>query len=217
MGVDRPVFLLLEGFDFALTLDDQPQSDGLHASGGKAAAHFVPEQRRNLVSDQAVQDTTRLLSIDQILIDVAGMLESFLHGAFGDFVEGDAADAAEPVSIFIFIFVFTLRFVVGFLFLFPGAVVGELAGEMRSNGFAFAVGIGSEIDGVDAEGQLLQLGQNFLFAGNDDVLSAEVVVDVHTQSALGQIFHVAVRGLDGEVLAQILLNGFRLSGRFDND
>ena len=81
MRVDGPVFFLLERLDLALAFDDQAQRDGLHASGGKAAADFVPEQRRNLVADQAIEHAAGLLRVDQVLIDIAGMLERFLHGA----------------------------------------------------------------------------------------------------------------------------------------
>ena len=44
--------------------------------------------------------------------------------------------------------------------------------------------------------QLLQLGENFFFAGNDDVVGLEIVVDIDAERALGQIFDVAERGLD---------------------
>ena len=81
MRVDRPVLLLDERLDLALALDDQAQSDSLYASGGKSTPNFVPQQRRNLVSDQAVQYAARLLRVDQVAIDIAGMIERFLHGA----------------------------------------------------------------------------------------------------------------------------------------
>ena len=42
MRVDRPVFFFLERLDFAFAFDDQAQRDGLHASGGEAAANFIP-------------------------------------------------------------------------------------------------------------------------------------------------------------------------------
>ncbi len=41
--VDGPVLNLFEGFDFALAFDDQAESDGLHTSGGKTTADFVPK------------------------------------------------------------------------------------------------------------------------------------------------------------------------------
>jgi len=88
---------------------------------------------------------------------------------------------------------------------------------MCGDGFAFTVRIRGEIDSVHTSGQLLQPGNNFLFAGDDDVFGFEVVLDIHAESALGQIFDVPERGLNGVAFAQILLNGFRLGGRFDDD
>ena len=86
--IDSPVLYLVERFDFALALDDKTQSDGLHASCRESAANFVPEQRRKLIPDNAVKHTARLLSIDEIAIDVAGMCKSGLQ-RLGDFVEGN--------------------------------------------------------------------------------------------------------------------------------
>ena len=100
--IDGPVFFLLERLDLALALDDQPQRHGLHASGGKPAADFVPKQRRDLVTHKAVEHAACLLRVDQVAIDVARMLEGFLHGLLGDFVEGDALNAWWP-SFFFFL------------------------------------------------------------------------------------------------------------------
>ena len=88
---------------------------------------------------------------------------------------------------------------------------------MCGDGFAFTVRVRGEIDSVHTSGQLLQPGNNFLFTGDDDVFGFEVVLDIHAESALGQIFDVPERGLNGVAFAQILLNGFRLGGRFDDD
>ena len=88
---------------------------------------------------------------------------------------------------------------------------------MGRNGLAFAVRVRRQIDGVGGGRQLLQLGHNLFFAGDDDVIRLEAVGDIDTQSALGQILHVAERSLDGEALTQIFLDGLRLGRRFDND
>ena len=88
---------------------------------------------------------------------------------------------------------------------------------MRGNGLAFAVGVRSEIDRVHSARQLFQLGKNFFFAGNDHVFGGKLFVRINTESALGQIFYVTKRGLDGKSLAQIFLDGLRLRRRFDND
>ena len=88
---------------------------------------------------------------------------------------------------------------------------------MGGNGFSFAIRVGREVDGVHAQGQLLQPGDNFLFAGNDNVFGLEVVLDIDPERALGQILHVAERSFDSKALAQIFLDGLRLGGRLDDD
>ena len=136
-----------------------------------------------------------------MLIDAARVLERRLDGALGDLVESNAAEAL----------VF-LRFLFSF---FPGAVAKFLS-KVGGDGLAFAVRVGGEINGIRRDGQLLQLGDDFLFAGDDDVFGFEVIVDVDAQGALGQIFDVAEGSLDGVALAQIFFDGLRLGGRFDD-
>ena len=119
------------------------------------------------------------------------MLEGFLHCALGDFVESDAADAVAVVAILIFFFVFFLPILLA---------VAQFFGQVSGDGFAFAVRVRREIDVVGRQRQLLQLGENFFFAGNDDVLGIEFIFDIHTQLALGQIFDVTERGFDGDTL-----------------
>ena len=88
---------------------------------------------------------------------------------------------------------------------------------MPGDGFAFAVRVRRKIDAVGGQGQLLQLGENFFLAGNDDVFRLEFVVDIDAQRALGQVLDVPKRSFDDEALAQILLDGLRLGWRFDDD
>ena len=197
----------MERLDLAFAFDDQAQRNGLHAPGGKTAADFIPEQRRDLIAHQAVEHAASLLRVDQVLIDGARMFERCLHGALGDFVESDALNARRRPSSPFF----------SFLAFFLLAVVAEFERQMGGDGLAFAVRIRRQIDGVRRGRQLFQLGDNFLFAGDDDVIRLEVVRDIDAQSALGQILHVAERSFDREALAQIFLDGLRLGRRFDND
>ena len=170
MSVDGPILFLSEGLDLAFALDDQAQSDRLHASGGEAAADLVPEQRRNLVADQPVEHAARLLRVDQVDVDVARMLERFLHRALGDLVEGHAADGDRVLL----------------LLLAVDAVAAEFFGQVGGDGFALAVRVRRQIDGIRRLRQLLQLGDDFFLARNDDVLGLEVVVEIDTQRLLGQ-------------------------------
>ncbi len=200
--VDGPVFLLLEGLDLALALDDQAQRDGLHAAGGEPAAHLVPQQRRDLIPDQAVENAASLLRVHQVLVDLARMQEGLLHRTLGDLVERNAMEGDA---------------VAAFLLLAAGAVFGELFREMGGDGLALAVGVGRQVHGRRRLRQLLQLGDHLLLAGNDHVIRLEVVLDVHAQDALGQVLHVAERGLDFVVVPQVLVDRLRLGRRFDDD
>ena len=51
VGVEGPVLLGLERLDLALALDDEPHRHRLHAPGGEAAAHLLPEVVRRLPLD----------------------------------------------------------------------------------------------------------------------------------------------------------------------
>jgi hypothetical protein len=135
-----------------------------------------------LIAHKPIENTPGLLRIHEILIDVAGMLESFAHSALRDLVKSNAAYALR------------LRFsaLLGFLlFLFAFGVVAQLFRQMRCNGFALAIRIGREVDRIHPQRKLLQAGDHFLFARNDDVFGLEVVLDVDPESALRQIFYMS--------------------------
>src|SRR5215469_15746573 len=117
------------------------------------------------------------------------MLERRLHRTLGDFVEGHSLDAGRRGGLAFFCF---LRF----LLLCPVSV--KLAGKVRSNGLALAVRVRRKVNRIRRGGQLLQLGDNLFFAGDDDVVRLKIVADVHTQSALGQVFDVPQGGFDGD-------------------
>ena len=206
MSVDCPVFLLFEGLNFALAVNNQPQRNGLHAPGRESAANFVPQQGRDLISHKAVEHAPCLLRVDKIAVDIARMLESFLHSPLGDLVESYTSDALAFFIILIF-----------FLLLLFTRTVAKFFRKMRGNGFPFAVRVRRQVNLVGGDSELLQFGNDFFFARDDDVLGIKVVFDIDAQIALGQVFHVAKRGLDGISLTQIFLDGLRLGRRFDDD
>src|SRR4029077_17723285 len=54
-GMDGPILFGEERADFLLALNDQSKRDGLDAACGKTSAHFVPQERRNFVTNDAVE------------------------------------------------------------------------------------------------------------------------------------------------------------------
>ena len=142
--------------DLALAIDDELDGDRLHAPRREAAAHLRPEQRRDLVADEAVENSPRLLRVDAVHVDVMRVLERRQRRLFRDLVELD------PLGI------------------------GELQelGQVPGDRLAFAIGIGREIDVGRAFDRAAQLLDDVAFALDRQVFRREVVLDVDAQRAL---------------------------------
>src|SRR6185436_2592473 len=153
--------------------------DGLDAAGGEAAADLLPEQRRELVADDAVEQAAGLLRVDAVHRDLAGTLERVEHAALGDLVERDA----------------------------PDLLGGDLQRlhEMPGDGLALAVRVGREEDGFGGARDGAQLLERLLLLLDDAVLRFEVVVDVDAETPLREIPDVAHAGPHDELRAQDLV------------
>jgi len=79
-----------ELIDFPFPLHDKPHGDRLNAAGRQCRLDFLPQDRRELETNDTVEDTTRLLRIYQVHVDMPGILYCVQDRIFGDFVENDA-------------------------------------------------------------------------------------------------------------------------------
>ncbi|MCY1518680.1 hypothetical protein D9M68_534030 [compost metagenome] len=193
VSVHFPVLFRHEGADLALALHHQLHRHRLHTAGGQAAGDLLPEQRRDHVAHHAVEEAARLLGVDAVDIEVAGLGEGLLDGLLGDLVEHHALVAA--------------------------VIATDRFPQVPGDGLPFAVQVGCEIDGVGILGQAAQLFDHLLLAGKDLVLGlpAMVRVDTHAgdQLALGLLLGGQGRSL-GSGLATLgrLLGGTgRTTGR----
>jgi len=66
----RPVLLRLKGADLFFPLADQPHGHRLHAAGAQSAPHLDPQQRTDLVTDQAVQNAPRHLGVEFVAVEL---------------------------------------------------------------------------------------------------------------------------------------------------
>ena len=69
-----PVLFRNELADLTFALDNQAHGHRLNPPRGKAAGDLGPQQRRNHVAHDTVQETTGLLGIDPIGIQIARAL-----------------------------------------------------------------------------------------------------------------------------------------------
>ena len=89
-GVQRPILLRYEIRDLLFPLGHQTHGHGLDTACRQAAADLLPQQRAELVADDAVKDPAGLLGIHQIIIDAARLLNAARYDIFRDLVERHA-------------------------------------------------------------------------------------------------------------------------------
>ena len=189
--VDAPILHRVERIDLALALDDQPHGHRLDTAGRKARLHALPQQRRDLVPDQAVEDPPRLLGVGEVPVDPAGVREGIEDRVARDLGERD------PVGL-------------------PG-VLPEEGGHVHGDRLALTVEVGCQHEPVGGLHRPLQDGDVLLGALRHLVLDLEVVLRVDPELGLGQVADVAVRGPDHELGPQVALDRLRLGRRLDHD
>ena len=185
-----PVLLGHERLNFALPVHDEAQGDRLHAARRKPRMDALAQQRRELVADEPVEHAARLLGVDEVVVDLARMLQSVCDGGGGNFVEFDAVFA-----------VFELQNVL----------------QMPGNGFALAVRVGREVYVFRLGGLFGQALDDLLFIGIDDVGRFEILFNVYAEAFFGQVAHMPARSVHAVLPLQIFCDRFRLRRRLDDD
>ena len=183
-GVDAPILDRGEASDLALALDDQPEGDRLHAPGRQARLHTAPQERRDLVADQPVEDPAGLLSVEQLQVDLARPLEGLEDRVARDLGERDALGLSR--------------------------VDAEERRDVVRDRLTLPVVVRREDQVLVRPQRLLQGGDVLLRVLRNLVRDLEPVVDVDAEIALREIADVAVRSPDGVVAAQVLLDRLRL-------
>ena len=176
-----------EGGDLPLAVAEDPQGDALHPAGGEAAADLVPQERADLVADQAVQDPAGLLRVHLVGVDLQGVLKGVHDRALGDLVEEDAVKGGIGL---------------------PPQLLRQVPGDR----LPLAVRVRGQVDGGGALGGLLQLGEGLLLFREGLVGRGEGPL-VHPQGLLGEVAHVSHGGLHRVVRPQELVDGLRLGRR----
>ena len=154
--------------------------------GAQAERELGPDQRRDVVADDAVEHAARALRVVKVLVEVARVVEPVLDALLGDLVELDALHLE-------------LRAL-------------ELLGDVPGDRLALAIGVGGEQERVGLLGLGLELGQDLLLALDDLVGLLEALLDVDAH-LLGQVFDVALGGQDLVARPEVLLDRLGLGRR----
>ena len=191
----RPIFARLEFLDFQLAVANQPQRDRLHPASGFRAGQFAPQYRGKVEADQIIQRAAGEIGLDQAHVDLARMFHRLQDGVLGDGVEHHALD----------------RLVLQY---FLGAQDFE---HVPGNGLSLAIRIGGEDDAVRGFDQSRYVGEALAGLAVHFPQHFEIIVWIDRAVLGRQIAHMAERGYDLKVLAQIFVDRLGLGGRFDDD
>ena len=190
LGNDVPVGSAAEGHAVAFPLHDDPGGHRLDPARRELGRDLLPQHRADLVAVQPVQDAAGLLRVDQVDVQVAGVLGGLQDRRLGDLVENHPFDRDVRLE--------------GFQ-------------QMPRDRFALAVTIRGQIQLVDVFEQALQFADGALLLRADDVERFEVRVDVdseprprlrfelrgHVGRGSGQVADVPPGGLDDVSGAQV--------------
>ena len=142
--------------DLPLPFHNQSYGDGLHTARRQTAGNLCPQQRRDHITHNAVQEPSGLLSVNPVVIEVARILESFLNRPFGNLVE-------HHTTVFV-------RLAANGLLKMPG------------NRLPFSIQIRCQIDVVGRLGQTLELADHLFLARQNLVTGAPVMVGINTHA-----------------------------------
>ena len=185
--LDRPVFLGHERADLVFAVDDQTGRDALHTACGQAALDLAPQERRELIAYDTVEDTARLLRVDQIDVDVARTCDARTDSLLGDLVEGHAARIA--------------------------ILELEQLLDVPRNRFSLAVRVSREIDEVRLADLAADFLDDFIFTLDRHIFRLEIMLQIDAHFLFRQIAQMSHGRLDHVIRAQILANGLCLGRR----
>ena len=201
---DVPVARGTEGDALALTVDDEPDGDRLHATGRlRLAADLLPQHLRHGVAVEPIDDAAGLLRLDELHVEVTRVRDRLADGLWRDLVEDHALD---------------------------GDLGSQDLQQVPRDGLALAVLVRREKELVGILERLLQVADRLLLGLVDDVVGLEVVVDVDRQLGPGllpdrlgklgrlrrEVADMTDRGHDRVVRAEIAGDLLRLCGRLDD-
>ena len=155
-----PIFGRNERFYFAFFVNDYSERDRLHAPRGKSVLYSFAKKGAELITDESVENSSRLLRIDEIVIYLSRIFQSFFNRSFAYFVE-----------------LYSLRDI----------FQAENFLQMPAYRFSLSVRVGCEINFIGFFDLFFKSFDNRLFIRGYNVIGFVVFGYVHAQSLFGQI------------------------------
>ena len=192
---DVPVFLRDELLDLDLAIDNDAQRHRLHAAGRARARQLAPQHGREREAHEIVERAAGEICIHKLLVDLARVLDRLGHRLLGDGVERHALDRLALQDL---------------------AIVERFEHVPRDR-LALAIRVGCEDQAVGIAHRIGDFLDVLDRLSVDVPRHREVLVGLHRTVFRGQVPDVAVRRHHLVPGPQVLVDGFDLSRRLDDD
>ena len=190
LGSHLVVALGLEGENVPLAFHDEADGDALYPAGGQGGTHFLPQDRGELITHEAVQHPAGLLGHHEGHVHLAWVVDGAEDGLLGDFAEDN------PLGL--------------------GLRQAECLLQVPADGLSLAVLIRCEPDNLGGLGEFLQFAEAPLVGGHL-IGGHEPILDVNGELSSGQVPDVSIAGSDNVVPTEVSFDGFGLGGALDDD
>ena len=194
VGDDRPVFAGDELFDFKLAVANDAERHRLDTARRAGAGKLSPQHRGKGEADEVVERPARSIGVDQRFVDLARMAHCLLDRVLGDRIEHHPIDPLVLQKLLIL----------------------EDFMHVPGDRLALPVGVGRQNNPFGQFDRAADFAQPLGGLGVDLPTHGEVVVRIDRTILGRQIAHMPEGGVDAVVLAEILVDGLRLCGRFDD-
>ena len=203
-SLEVPVTAAAECPTCTFPLHQQSHSHGLHTPRGQAPGHLLPQQRRQGVSHQTVQDASRLLGMHEFHIQLTGLVKSPANRLLGDLVKHHA---------------------------FHRNLRCKQLQQMPADAFTLSVFISRQQKLVSTFESVLQLLDRFFLVLRHHVKGLEIRLGVHAEigpllallrcwnltGVVREIAHMPHGGFHPEVLGKESTDGAGLGGALNDD
>ncbi len=136
--------------NFLLAFGENMERGGLHATSREAIPNFLPDESREIIADETIEDTPRFLCFAEIGIEFTWMGDRFDDSFLGDFIEKDALRILDSAAF----------------------------GDMPRDSLSFAVGVGCEENSIGFFGERFDFPDDGIFAGGDLIMRDETSLDI---------------------------------------
>ena len=165
----------MESIDFLFFFYYQSNGNRLHTTGRETWFYFSPQYRRQFISDQSVQNSSCLLGIDKVDVQISWIGNCFQDGIFCNLVKSNT-------------FGFRGRYIQCFY-------------QMPGNGFSVAVLIGCQPYNIRFFYGRFQFTDNFLFICHNFIIRNIAVLYIYADFFIRQIPHMTHTGCNGEIFS----------------